>query len=466
MGDDIRDRFRGVRSDYTSPIRPARPQPPKPKATQMFGQQLYIQPKQVKKSIHPVPNTAQKPGPKKRSKKKLIIFPLIILLLLGGGSAGAYFYKKHQDKKNSKPISQSQTNTALNTTPKPSGTITFMATGDFSAYDSVNISAKNGESYDYTRIMAPLKPVFDKFDMRFCNQATLGAGIGLGVSGYPTFNAPVEWSKGLEDLGCNLINVGTNHTNDKGQEAISSALNHYDKNTNILAIAGANRSVEEQNKIRYFTLKQAKFAYLSYTTSSQKPPSQPFSINLYNAETAKKSIEEAKKNAQFVIVAMNWGKEDSGDVQPEQETIAQALTDAGADLIIGNGPHVVQPAKIVDGKDGHQSLVWFSLGNAVNSQLQTDNLFGGIGIVNIDVATLHMTNPRFLPTYMHYEWTAEQKRKPDLNARKNLTWYPLDIAKDALALSQNGTTIEAQTARLKAIITKFAPVTIIKSTEL
>lgn len=477
MGDDIRDRFRGARTDYTGPVRPSlRPvaQPP----SQMFGQQ-HTAPKPAPAPNPARSNVAERPSPvavpkqkrKKRtkkfwSKKKVFLLLPLILILAGGGTAAAFVYKKRLDAKANKPTTQAFASTTTNKVSQPAGTITLLATGDFSAYDSVNTSAKTATGYDYSRIMAPLKPVFDKFDIRFCNQATLGGGIGLGVSGYPTFNAPTEWSKGLEDLGCNLINMGTNHTSDKGQEAITAAVNYYDNHSNILATAGANRSAEEQSKIRYFTLKQVKFAYLSYTTSSLKPPSQPFGINLYNADAAKKQVADARKNAQFVIVAMNWGKEDSGDVQPEQETIAQDLTNAGADLIIGNGPHVVQPAKIMNGQDGHQSLVWFSLGNAVNSQLPSDNLFGGIGIVNIDIATQHMTDPKFLPTYMHYEWTPEQKRKPDLNARTNLMWYPLDTAKDALAKSQNGTTVEAQTERLKSIITKFAPVTVITSTNL
>ena len=218
--------------------------------------------------------------------------------------------------------------------------------------------------------------------------------------------------------------------------------------------------------MRYFTVKQVKFAYVSYTTSSQKPAGQPFSINMYNADTAKKQLAEARKQAEFVIVAMNWGKEDSADVQPEQESIAQELVTAGADLVIGNGPHLVQPVKILNGEGGRQGLVWFSLGNAVNSQLPTDNLFGGIAVVTIDVATQNMTDPGFMPTYMHYEWTQAEKSGGKLDARKNLGWYPLDTSKDLLAKSLNNTTVEAQTDRLKAIVTKFVPVKILKSTDL
>lgn len=478
MNDDIRDRFRGGRADYTGPVRPSfqpKPQAPSPvqqprpqqRPVNMFGQPAVPKPIAVNQRpvVTPRPTVPPKAKTrKKRSGKKWLIGLVTLLLFAGAGAGGFYFYKKKQSNQTA-PVA-SQEPTTQEAAPTLTGTIKMLVTGDFSAYDSVNTAAKTGAGYNYLPIMAPMKPVFDKYELRFCNQATMGGGISLGISGYPIFNAPTEWSKGLEDLGCNIINMGTNHTNDKGQDAINAAVTYYDGKKNILALAGANRSAEEQNKIKYFTHKQVKFAFLSYTTSSLKPPSQPFSINLYNADTAKKQVEEARKEAQFVIVAMNWGKEDSGEVQPEQETIAQALVTAGADLVVGNGPHVVQPAKILNGTGGRQGLVWFSLGNAVNSQLPSDNLFGGVGVVDIDIATQNMTNPGFLPTYMHYEWTAEQKRKPDLNARKNLLWYPLDAAKDALAKSQNGTTVEAQTERLKGIITRFAPIKMLTSSEL
>lgn len=481
MGDDIRDRFRGGRTDYSGPIRPsfqppkqpqpaqrARPQPQANAATvNIFGRPM---PKQAQPSpaLRTPTNTPTEPPRARRRGKKIKVkkwlFAVVVLLILGGGGAAIYSYKFMP--KTAQPVASNQESSTNQAAPVPTGTITMLLTGDFYAYDTVNTAAKTATGYNYSPLMAPMKSIMEKYDIRLCSQATLGGGIDKGISGYPEFNAPTEWSKALEDLGCNLINVGSNHTNDKGQEAINSAIAHYDSNKNILAISGANRSAEEQAKIRYFTFKQVKFAYLSYTTTSQKPPTLPFSVNLYNAEVAKKQVEEARKEAQFVIVSMNWGKEDSGDVQPEQETIAQALITAGADLVVGNGPHVVQPAKILNGANGRQGLVWFSLGNAVNSQLLSDNLFGGIGIVNIDVASQDMIEPGFLPTYMHYEWSAAEKGSGQLEARKNLGWYPLDASKELLVKSQNNTTVEAQTERLKGIITKFAPIKILKSTEL
>ena len=490
MNDDIRSRFRGVRRDYVGPIRPplqqqAPPPPPQPQPQQqprpipkptpaptlnIFGDPIAPPVSKPLPSVSKAATKRAKPRREKRVSKigKKTKFILVILILLAIG-AGAFWFLKLRNNTNNSTGQSDQSASSINqntATPTPTGTIKMLMTGDFSAYDTVNSAAKSGDKYNYLPIMTSLKGIFEKYDIRFCNQYTLGGGEELGVSGYPTFNAPTAWSKGLEDLGCNLISVASSHTNDKGQEAITKALNYYDNHKNILAIAGANRSVQEQSKVRYFTLKQVKFAFVAYTTSSQQKPGKPYSVNMYDAATAKKQLEEARKEAQFVIVAMNWGKEDSGDLQPEQEKIAQALVTAGADLVIGNGTHMVQPAKILNGTNKRQGLVWYSLGNAVNSQLPTENLLGGIGVVNIDVATQNMTDPGFIPTYMHYEWSAAEKKAGKLEARKNLSWVALDTAKDLLAKSLTGTTIEAQTNRLKGIITKMAPIKMLKSTEL
>ncbi len=66
---------------------------------------------------------------------------------------------------------------------------------------------------------------------------------------------------------------------------------------------------------------------------------------------------------------------------------------------------------------------------------------------------------------MHYEWTAQQKAAGTVNARQGFKLMPLDLAAASLAKSQNGTTVEAQTTRVTEIITKFAPIKVIKSTE-
>lgn len=464
MDNDLRKRLR--RADDLPPARPQpplRPVSPRPIIrSQTPPPQTVVEPPAPIPPLRPVMEKPPTKPRKKRSKKPLIIF-IIVLLLLGAAFGGYKWRQSYLARKEQQKVNQAAKQLGE---IKPTGTIRLIASGDNLTFDSVNNAAKkpNG-SYDYDPLYAKLKPFFDKADIRVCNETVPAGGTVIGISGSPTFNAPAAFGKGLGDVGCNVINMATNHINDKGQAAITPTVGFWDNQSSILAVAGANRSADDQNKIHYFTVKQIKFAFLSYTTSSNVAPSPAFSVNIYSDDLAQKQITEATKNAQFVIVNMNWGKEDSGDITPDQDRIAQNLANLGADIVIGSGPHVVQPAKILNGKNGHQSLVWFSLGNFLNSQIPIENLIGGIAVMDIDVATQHLTNPTFLPVYMHYEWTAEQKQKQDLQARHNLLLIPLDQATDLLPKSQSGTTVQAQTDRIKGIITKFAPIKVITSAE-
>lgn len=396
------------------------------------------------------------------------MLPVIIFLLLTGlvASAGYTGYNKYYRKAPVVKVVDSQD--LVVDAPKPSGTIRFIATGDNLAFDSINNAAKKeGGSYDYLPMMSEFKPFYEKSDIRLCSQTTPAGGDknGLAISGFPNFNAPTAWSVGFAELGCNVINLASERTNDKGQVAIDSTLDTWRNQKSILAVAGANSSADEQAKIRYFEVKGLKFAYLAYTTNVAAKPVSSHGVNLYTDDLADTQVTEARKNADFVIVSMNWGTENSAEINADQDRIAQKFADKKADVIIGGGPRVLQPAKVLDGPDGHQTLVWFSLGNFLGSQLPVENLIGGMAIMDIDLATQQIMNPKLLPVYMHYEWTPQQKAAGTINARHGFKLYPLDLAAVPMARSQNNTTVQAQTDRVTSIITKFVPLKVIKSTE-
>ena len=486
MDDDIRNRFRGVSRPGPTPNaygRTGRPaaapqrQAARPAAKPAWPTSAPAQPKQaaqaqprpaapVKLPKPPKPPKKRKTRSKRFKRTRLVVILLLILALAGGSAYYVLTRNKKADQKFEQQLTTPQT--TQTESPKPTGTIRFIAVGDSLAFESINNAAKQPDgSYNYLPMMAGFKPFFEKADIRLCNETTPAGGDtdGLAISAYPTFNAPTAWSTGFAGLGCNLINLASNHINDKGQTAINNTLKTWDEQKNVLAVAGANRSAEEQAKIRYFTVKGVKFAYLAYATKNANAQVSAFGVNMYSDELANKQIEEARKNAQLVIVSMNWGTEDSNDINADQDRIAQNLANQNADVIIGGGPHVVQPAKILNGKDGHQTLAWFSLGNFLNSELPVNNLIGGMAVMDFDAATGQIKDPKFLPVYMHYEWTAAQKAAGTINARHSFMLWPLDLAAAALAKSQNGTTVDAQTNRVTGIITKFAPIKVIKSTD-
>lgn len=409
---------------------------------------------------------------KKSGAKKFWIFTLIFLILAGGVGT-AYIWKKKiwffkpKNIVNNSPSVTAPTDSSLNVEGNKNKSsrysLRFVATGDFTPYLAILKQAdKGGGSYNFDAMLAGLGPYFKASDIRFCNQDTPSGGAELSISGYPSFNAPKEWSAGLASAGCNLIGLASNNINDKGQAGIDATLAAWSAQK-TLAIAGANSTAEEQAKVKVFEIEGIKFAFLAYTTTSNNQTLTPHGVNIYNQALAQKQISEARKTVDIVIVSMHWGFEDADTVNEEQLKVGQQLADFGADVILGHGPHRLQPVEIIDGLEDRKTLIWYSLGSSLNAQLPIESLIGGLAVMDIDINSKKITAIAFLPIYVHYEWTAQQKASHDLLARRNFGLFSLDEASDELARSQNSTSVEAQTARVKAIMNTNLTVNIFTS---
>lgn len=463
MDDDIYSRLR--RRDHNERPTASRPVSPPPRR-QTPQPRPPVQPAPAQDGWSPEAYP-EKPKSRPHKGKKRLVITLLVLLLLGGGGAGAFWYLRLRQPSANK-VAAPPAPAAPLPQPVASGPVRLVATGDMMAHDSINQNAKKPDgTYDYSVMMEKMKPFFEKADIKVCNQATPSGGDQFGISGHPVFNAPVDFARGIEAVGCNVISLASDHMSDKGQPAIDATVAAWDNRQDIL-VAGANRSMEEQAKPRMFEAKGMRFAYLAYSVSSLKPPPTPHGVNIYNEQTAKTEVAEARKNADFVIVSMNWGTDLSADINPQQDQIAQVLADAGASLVLGHGSHKLQPVKQLKTADNREVPVWFSLGNFLHSQLDIETLTGGLAVIDIDSAAKKITAMRFMPTYQHYEWTAQQASRgnaADLAARNNFQVVPLDLAGDLLPKAQHKTTVPAQTDRIKQLLNKFTPITIITSTE-
>ncbi len=331
--------------------------------------------------------------------------------------------------------------------------IRMLVAGDFIAHDSVNAAAKQSDgSYDYLPLVKDFLPIFKKADIRFCNDPILNGGAQYGIAGYPKFNSPTEFVTDMGKLGCNLVNTASNHSFDKSQGAITASVDAWSKVPDMLAVAGENRSQDEHDTVHYFTMKGVKFAYLAYTTYSNTdaPAQNNYGVNVFSQAFASKQIAEAKQNgAQAIIASMRWGTEYSTSVDAEQQKDAQFLADQGVSLVLGHGSHELQPVQQLTGKNGNKTTIWYSIGNFLNTQEPPETLFNGLPIIDFDVKTKQITSMQFLPSYMHYEWTAAQAAADDTNARDNLHMYLLENANQNMVNAQQlHTTIETQKQRI------------------
>lgn len=296
--------------------------------------------------------------------------------------------------------------------PSPASTpvvhsVTFAAMGDMLAHEPVDISARTASGYDFKPYFVDVEPLFRSADVTFCNPETLAAGSPYTITGYPQFNAPTEFAQDLKDIGCDIFNYATNHVADKGQAALDASLANWDK-VAPLAITGANRSQAEQDTVKYFTVHDIRCAFLAFADFSNMALPHPYSVNLYH-DTAlvERLMREARAHADVVIVSMHWGTEDSTAVNEDQREASQRVADLGADVIIGTGPHVLQPVVELMRHDGGHTLVWYSIGNMLSAQMWVNELTGGVAQWTVTKTddTIRVSDIEFDATFMSYAYT-------------------------------------------------------------
>lgn len=380
-----------------------------------------------------------------------LVSALAVILLAGGASAWWLMTGRSPDDKSAATATSKPAITTA--APKP---IQVAAMGDMLPHDSVNKNALQADgSYNYGPFFTNILPIYKDADVVFCNQEVPSAGVEMGVSGYPTFNAPTQFAVDLRtEAKCNMINLATNHAADLGSAGITLTRNVWDT-LDPLSISGANRTPEEQNTVKISEVKGVKFALVSFAEYSNAPIDD-LSVNKFgNTALFESLITQARQNADVVMVSMHWGTEDSHAVNANQTTYAQRAADLGADVILGTGPHVLQPVTWLNRADGGRTLVWYSLGNMLSTQLNLDQRIGVIATfdVNTDSGKPVIENPVAHLTYMHYDWTAQQEAAGDLLSRTNLSINPLAASADLLATTRfQGATVDGVLAQMSGIL--------------
>lgn len=257
--------------------------------------------------------------------------------------------------------------------------MSLFAVGDVLIHESVYKDAYKKGKYDFHYMFTDIEPIIKNYDLKYCNQESTIGGSTLGISGYPSFNAPDEIGDEIVNLGFNLISLANNHAMDKGEDAIHYS-NSYWKTKDVIT-AGSYESMEERDRVKVYDKNGIKYAFLAYTTSlNGGAPKKEYLVNMYSASKAKQDIEAVKDQVDVIIVSMHWGEEYTNTPTENQKQIAEYLSSLGVNLIIGSHPHVVQPVTYIN-----DTLVIYSLGNFISNQLSI-GLNQGIGLmVGMDI---------------------------------------------------------------------------------
>lgn len=301
--------------------------------------------------------------------------------------------------------------------------ITVGAIGDILIHDTVYQDAYNGTQYNFNPIFEHVKTILESPDVLTANQESMLGGVDIGVSSYPTFNSPHEVADALVHSGVDIVSIANNHTLDKGERGILSAVDYL--NSIGLPHVGSFLNQEDRKKLRIIHKNGIKLAFLSYTYGTNGipiPDGKDFLVNLINRDLMNDEIARAKKEADVVIMSIHWGNEYQRIPTNEQKDLANFLANEGVDIIFGSHPHVLQPMEWINTEDGGKSLVIYSLGNFISGQVRDYKDIGGMATVEITKhitntgKTIELTNPAFYPTYVSSQGSKNYQVVPLENA--------------------------------------------------
>lgn len=334
---------------------------------------------------------------KRRTTGKLFLTAAILLLVLlvavvlsSGGWPGFNFFAG--DKANdSNPGDSPETIPGPAPEPPPPPPdirkAFIVAAGDIIIHRIQIEQAYAGDDrYDFSPSFQAIAPRLRAADLAVANFETTMAGPERGYSGYPCFNAPADLAFNLKEAGFDLMCTANNHSLDSGLTGLEKTLKNLQSAG--LQTFGTYAEPAERETPLLVDVNGIQIAFLAYTYSTNGipvPAGYEYAINYipffdfgsgaYNFELVNPVYDDIaaarEAGADLVAVYMHWGREYWHTPDEEQRDLARRLAEAGADLILGNHPHVIQPMEWLqidrNGKS-RRALVTYAMGNFISNQ--------------------------------------------------------------------------------------------------
>ncbi len=167
----------------------------------------------------------------------------------------------------------------------------------------------------------------------------------------------------LRDAGFDVLSLATNHAMDQGVEGLQDTIKYM--NEAGLGHMGTGNNDKEAFTPHIIETKGIKVAYIGLSrviplSSLKADRNTPGIAETYDTTRAAAAIKSAKDEADIVVVMVHWGEDGKDKPNDNQKSLAKAYIDAGADLVVGSHPHVLQGFEMYKGK-----WIAYSLGNFV-----------------------------------------------------------------------------------------------------
>ncbi|KRF54640.1 capsular biosynthesis protein [Bacillus sp. Soil745] len=229
------------------------------------------------------------------------------------------------------------------------------------------------EKHGYEYLFRYMKPYFANSDYVSGNYEH--TALKEEVSNYKGADTPIRLNsntsgvEAVKDAGFSVVSLANNHMMDYEEQGLLDTIDEF-KSADMHYVGVGSNTAEAKNSIDYADVNGVRVATLGFTDVYGKDAvSKSNKAGLLNSnpdllfEMIGKARDAKQGNADLVVVNMHWGQEYSTSTTDRQKDLAKAIIDAGADIIIGHHPHVLQSFDVY--KDG---IIFYSLGNFIFDQ--------------------------------------------------------------------------------------------------
>jgi len=273
---------------------------------------------------------------------------------------------------------------------EPGDRVTIAAVGDVLLHGPLQQQAvARASSGRFKTLWAPVEDLLAQADTTYANfegpsaRGTNSAGRSVTDPGfvfdqivyasYPQFNYHGHLPADLKASGFDVVSTANNHSMDRRQrgadltvEAMQAAGLPFTGTRSRADMSAPWHTITEANG---FTL---AWLACTYGTNGLPDPDNQV-LGCWDDETTIKTTIRtlrATPGIDAVIVTPHWGVEYSANPSREQRDLAHRFLDAGATIVLGSHPHVLQPWEKYTTPDGREGFVIYSLGNFVSNQSQ------------------------------------------------------------------------------------------------
>lgn len=280
---------------------------------------------------------------------------------------------------------------------------TFVGVGDNLYHNTQYMCQEQNEYYNFDSYYEMTNKYTQNADLAYINFETLCIGESYGLSGYPTFNGPTEILSSVNKAGFDWWSLSSNHSLDRGADGLLAQIDLIHNEYPNVITTGSHISQEDKNRTLVKEINGIKVGFLGYTyglNGFSLPEDKPWLVDLIDKDQIKQDMEALNKVSDVQMVSMHWGNEYQTEPTQEQEDLANYLNELGVEVVIGSHPHVIEPAKIIKGKN-QNTLVYYSLGNYTSAQDMDITMVGGMASFTLnydpDTKTTSFTDTKFIP---------------------------------------------------------------------